>query len=184
MYIDMQQYFYDVVNFIGEHQQAWEDCCRYFHVDPDDEEALDNIDPAELEDWVWEHPQLYSDLEARLYKKIHKENKDALGDDYELYGGYLESLSVGDALREAYRLDEVAMPPIRKVLQDNKIMDTLDKDPQGTINKALQVVRDSDEISAKDKNTFANAVGKGPLNKKVSSLASYFYDVNRVGRRR
>lgn len=102
--------------------------------------------------------------------------------EIEMLDSLRSSLSRYSKLKES--LNESSMPPIRKVLQDNKIMDTLDKDPQGTINKALQVVRDSDEISAKDKNTFANAVGKGPLNKKVSSLASYFYDVNRVGRKR
>lgn len=51
-----------VRNFIGEHDQAWEDCCRYFHVDPEDDNALDNIDIYDILDWVYEHDQLYDDL--------------------------------------------------------------------------------------------------------------------------
>ena len=87
-----------------------------------------------------------------------------------------EGISIASAVKEAMELDEGKEPPIRKVLEANDIMATLDRDPQGTLEKAIQLVKESDEISEKDKYTFAQAVGTGPISKRVSSLASYFYD--------
>lgn len=95
-----------------------------------------------------------------------------------------EGISIASAVKEAMELDEGKEPPIRKVLEANDIMATLDKDPQGTLEKAIQLVKESDVISEKDKYTFAQAVGTGPISKRVSSLASYFYDIQRVGKRR
>lgn len=95
-----------------------------------------------------------------------------------------KGISIASAVKEAMELDEGKEPPIRKVLEANDIMATLDKDPQGTLEKAIQLVKESDEISEKDKYTFAQAVGTGPISKRVSSLASYFYDIQRVGKRR
>lgn len=184
MYYNYEEYKDHVIDFLADHQQAWEDCCRYFGVNPEDEYALDNVDPSDLEDWVWDHDQLYSDLEAYLAKKIHQEVKDILGDEYDQYKGYLEGISIASAVKEAMELDEGKEPPIRKVLEANDIMATLDRDPQGTLEKAIQLVKESDDISEKDKYTFAKAVGTGPISKRVSSLASYFYDVQRVGKRR
>lgn len=187
MYYNYEEYKDHVIDFLADHQQAWEDCCRYFGADPDDEYALDSVNPSDLEDWVWDHDQLYADLEAYLARCIEADNKEAsdiLGDEYDMYKDYVEGISIASAVKEAMELDEGKEPPIRKVLEANDIMATLDRDPQGTLEKAIQLVKESDEISEKDKYTFAQAVGTGPISKRVSSLASYFYDVQRVGKRR
>ena len=118
-----------------------------------------------------------------------KKDAEAWDDDFETSDTYdleesRKGISIASAVKEAMELDEGKEPPIRKVLEANDIMATLDRDPQGTIEKAIQLVKESDEISEKDKYTFAQAVGTGPISKRVSSLASYFYDVPRVGKRR
>lgn len=72
-YIDVQQHIDSVINFLADHEQAWEDCCNYFKLNPDDEDALYQIDPAELEDWIWDHRGLYHDLERYLSEGLNED---------------------------------------------------------------------------------------------------------------
>lgn len=82
--------------------------------------------------------------------------------------------NVGESLNEAKK----GNLPIRKALQDADIMKTLDKDPEGTFKKAIEVVKNSPEVSDKDKRDFIKYMSSGSRDKKASTLASYFYDVN------
>ena len=69
--------------------------------------------------------------------------------------------------------------PIRKALQDANVLSTLDKDPKGTIKKAIEVVKASPDVSDKDKADFEKAM-RGSQNKALSSLATYAFDVNKA----
>ena len=251
----------ELIDWLGDHDQAFEDMCDFFHIDVDDEyceEELAHYQLSDLLNWISDHEQLYDDMldhfnlsgmtesltegldlgEFGKYYDLY--DRDAYGDIEDVLevveGNYgmefvgwveakdeyydrlmddgndialavkepdsdniqivqwindrlypidlqeLESMLEDEEFDESVELDEAKGVSIRQLLADNGIMDTLDKDPQGSIDKALEIVANHEEVSAKDKYDFQSAVGRGPLSKRVSSLASYAYDIPRVGK--
>lgn len=76
-------------------------------------------------------------------------------------------------------LESKQVLPIRKVLQGSDIMSIIDRNPREAIKKAIEIVSNSDEVSDKDKYEFKRNM-QGNLNKAISTLATYFYDVNKA----
>lgn len=76
-------------------------------------------------------------------------------------------------------LESKQVLPIRKVLQGSDIMSIIDRNPREAIKKAVEIVSNSDEVSDKDKYEFKRNM-QGNLNKAISTLATYFYDVNKA----
>ena len=84
--------------------------------------------------------------------------KDSNGNSTRLYG--------------TVRLSEAkAELPIQKILKNAKI--DLDSDPKKGIQKAIELIKNSDTVSDKDKKAFENNLSYGNLNKKLSTLAAY-----------
>lgn len=81
----------NIVDWLADHETAWEDCCNYFGVDPDSEE-LYNVDKDELLDWVSEHKQLSSDLLR------HWGAEWAIQESYKRNRKLKESFNYGDKL--------------------------------------------------------------------------------------
>ena len=81
----------NIVDWLADHETAWEDCCNYFGVDPDSEE-LYTVDKDELLDWVSEHKQLSSDLLR------HWGAEWAIQESYKRNRKLKESFNYGDKL--------------------------------------------------------------------------------------
>lgn len=47
----------DIIDWLSNHDQAWEDACEYF-----ESEDLEEVDLDDLLDWIDEHDQLHDDL--------------------------------------------------------------------------------------------------------------------------
>lgn len=55
----------ELIDWLGDHDQAFEDICNFFHIDSDDEyceEELAHYQLSDLLDWISDHEQLYDDM--------------------------------------------------------------------------------------------------------------------------
>lgn len=84
--------------------------------------------------------------------------KDSNGNSTRLYGTVKLSEAKADL-------------PIQKLLKNAKI--DLDSDPKKGIEKAIELIKNSDTVSDKDKKAFENNLSSGNLSKKLSTLAAY-----------
>lgn len=84
--------------------------------------------------------------------------KDSNGNSTRLYG----TVKLSEAKAEL---------PIQKLLKNAKI--DLDSDPKKGIQKAIELIKNSDTVSDRDKKAFENNLSSGNLSKKLSTLAAY-----------
>lgn len=129
-------------------------------------------------DLLWD-PEAYPDYDPKSLMEDIESEIEASDIGMTVLGYDFEDLTSTYINQYPDLLESKQVLPIRKVLQGSDIMSIIDRNPREAIKKAIEIVSNSNEVSDKDKYEFKRNM-QGNLNKAISTLATYFYDVNKA----